>query len=621
MNVMVGKMKEKHKNKIHGLVTVPFLLFLAFQCYYMLCNITYARRLCIQGLFFSFLLFWGIYLCVFGLLNNVYRTAILLSVILVIFGFGNQLKIAYSDTPVFLSDLFFFNSTGTLVDIIKGTLVGIILKYLVIIVAFLTAIVYICKFARKHNEYTIHIRFRAIYVVLPIVFLVVIFIPNKKISDFMLKTFFRIEERQDNYATTNMGYYFKFGVFGGLYGQTLESRLEEPEGYNEPELKQLVAESSKGNHKSRNLGKPNIVMIFSESFWNIDDLTEVEFNKPVASNFEKFKKEGILVDMISPSYGGISANVEYEMLTGSSIKFFSSGYIPYMQLYIDDKYYKAPSVIQELKRNGYKTHITSTWESSLFNCKSVYEYFDVDVTDYREDLTDSYNKGGRISDAYVAEYLIKELKEKPKDEKLFTMVLTAQAHMPFNYDKYDKYDISIVNSNLNRAEEETILSYAQGVYDADQQLKEVYDYIQNFEEPTILIFYGDHLPYLKTEKGEDITRKLEYFNTGDSIEDLYQKYHTQCLILANYDIGEDDIDYMGPDLVMDYLINNMDMEVSPYYQWLYTTIDKLPASNLYVSVDKDGNKYKTSRLTGEMKDTFDLRKKMNWKYFVEVNVD
>ena len=614
-------MNEKHKSKIHALVTVPFLLFLVFQCYYMLCNITYARIICIQGLFFSFLLFWGIYMFVFGCMNNVYRTTVLLSAALVLFGIVNQLKIAYSDTPVFLSDFFFLNSAGTFMDILKGTIMGIILKYLVIIVAFLTGIVYICKFAKNRNEFSIRKRFRAFYIILPILFMVIISVPNKNISHFMLKTFFSIDERQDNYATTNMGYYFKFGVFGGLYGQNLESRLEEPDGYDPSELEQLVEESCKKKRNSHKFGKPNIVMIFSESFWNIDDMKEVRFDQPVASNFEQLNQKGILVDMISPSYGGISSNVEYEMLTGSSIKFFSSGYIPYMQLYIDDKYIKAPSVIQELKRNGYKTHITSTWESSLFNCKSVYEYFGVDVTEYKEDLKDSYKKGGRISDAYVAERLIQELKEKPKDEKLFTMILTAQAHMPFNFDKYEDYDISIVDSKLDPEEEDTIRSYAQGVYDADKQLKEVYDFIQTYEEPTILIFYGDHLPYLKNEKGEDITKKLEYFNTGDSTEDLYRKYHTQCLILANYDIGEDDIDYMGPDLVMDYLLNNMDLEVSPYYQWLYTTIDKLPASNLYVSVDKNGNKYKTSKLTGTMKDTFDLRRKMNWKYFVEVDVD
>lgn len=614
-------MNEKLKNKIHALATIPFLLFLVFQCYYMLCNISYARTLCVQGLFLSFALFWGIYICVLGLMNNVYRTTILLSVVLVLFGFGNQLKIAYSDTPVFISDFFFFESTGTLFDILKGTISGIVLKYLVIIVAFLVAIVYICRFARKHNEFSIKIPFRALCVVLPIACITVISIPNKKISDFMLKTFFCIEERQDNYATTNMGYYFKFGVFGGLYGQNLESRLIKPKDYDESELKELVQESSKEKTGTRNLGKPNIVMVFSESFWNIDEMEEVQFSEPIAPNFERLKKEGILLDMISPSYGGISSNVEYEILTGSSIKFFSAGYIPYMQLYIGDKYYTAPSIISELKNNGYKTHITSTWESSLFNCKAVYNYFGVDLAEYKENLKDSYKKGGRISDAYVAERLIKELEEKPKDEKLFTMVLTAQAHMPFNYDKYDKYDISIKDSKLSSDEEQTIISYAQGVYDADKQLKEIYDYIQTFDEPTILIFYGDHLPYLKTKNGEDLTKKLEYFNTGDSTEDLYRKYHTQCLILANYDLGEDDIDYMGPDLVMDYLINNMDIDISPYYKWLYTTIDGLPASNLYVSVDKDGKRYKTSELTGTMKETYDIRRKMDWKYFVEVNVD
>ena len=145
-------MYEKHKSKIHTLLTVPFLMFLVFQCYYMLCNITYARIVCVQGLFFSFLLFWGIYMCVFGCINNVYRTTVLLSVALVLFGIVNQLKIAYSDTPVFLSDFFFLNSAGTFMDILKGTIVGIILKYLVIIVAFLAGVVYICKFAKKQNE-------------------------------------------------------------------------------------------------------------------------------------------------------------------------------------------------------------------------------------------------------------------------------------------------------------------------------------------------------------------------------------------------------------------------------------------------------------------------------------
>ena len=144
--------------------------------------------------------------------------------------------------------------------------------------------------------------------------------------------FFNIEGRQDSYATTNMGYYFKFGFLSGIYGQHIENRLEEPEGYSSEELIDVLDNVDLSGEDVGGFGKPNIIMIFSESFWDIDYLEEVKFDKTVAPNFNRLKKEGKLINMISPSYGGISANVEYEMLTSGSIKFFTRGYIPYMRL-------------------------------------------------------------------------------------------------------------------------------------------------------------------------------------------------------------------------------------------------------------------------------------------------
>ena len=90
--------------------------------------------------------------------------------------------------------------------------------------------------------------------------------------------------------------------------------------------------------------------------------------------------------------------------------------------------------------------------------------------------------------------------------------------------KKDEYDIEIEESNLSGEEEDTIRCYAQGVYDADKQLKMLYDYIQTLDEPTLLIFYGDHLPYLKTESSDDITKHLDYFNTEDDILNYYRSY-------------------------------------------------------------------------------------------------
>lgn len=603
-------------------LAIPTMLFFAMEIFYVLSNVEYARIVWIPGFVFCFIILTGIYYLVFGIVGNSYISTVVMSILLYVLLIVNQIKIALSDEPVFLSDILFLNSTGTFMGILKDSLWQLILRYAVLMILLLVAFVFICKCSKKYNYKILNIYQRGTYIIIPIAFFVTIFIPTKTISQPILTCFFNIEGRQDSYATTNMGYYFKFGFLSGVYGQFIESRLEEPKDYSAKNVIDTLENVDISDEDTGGFGKPNIIMIFSESFWNIDNVEEIKFDKQVASNYNELAKDGKLINMISPSYGGISANVEFEVLTSGSIKFFTKGYIPYMQLYNEDKYFKTPSVISELENNGYKTHIMSTWEESLFNCYKVYEYIGVDETEYNRTLKDADLKGDRISDDYVGKHIIEAFKNKDKNEKLFYMALTAQAHMPFNKDKYSSYDIDIVDSELSDSENDVIRSYAQGVYDADKQLKEVYEYIQTIDEPTLIIFYGDHLPYLKTESGKDISNKLKYFNTEDKLLDAYRKYNTECLILSNYLEKEDyetiDTNYLGTDLLMPYVLNKMDIEVSNYYKWLYKSRHTLPASNLYVTVDKEGNLYSTNKLQGEMKECFDLRNQINWRHFVEI---
>ena len=610
------------KTRWISFLAIPVMLFFAMEIFYVLSNVEYARIPWIPGFIFCLIILLLMYYLVFGIVGNSYVSTIVISVLLYVLLIANQVKIALSDEPVFLSDFLFLNSTGTFMGILKDSLWQLILRYAILMILLLIAFIFICKYSKKYNYKILNIYQRGTYILLPIAFFVTIFIPTKTISQPILTCFFNIEGRQDSYATTNMGYYFKFGVLSGVYGQYIESRLEEPENYDKNKVIETINNVDISGEDIGGFGQPNIIMIFSESFWNIDNLDEIKFDKQVASNYNKLKDEGKLINMISPSYGGISANVEFEVLTSGSIKFFTKGYIPYMQLFNEDKYFNTPTVIKELENNGYKTHIMSTWEESLFNCYKVYEYFGVDETEYERNQKDAEIKGDRISDKYVGEHIIEAFKDKKEGEKLFYMALTAQAHMPFNKNKYDEYNIDIVDSNLSESENNVIRSYAQGVYDADQQLKAVYDYIQTIDEPTIIVFYGDHLPYLKTESGRDICKKLEYFNTDDDLVNTYRKYNTECLILSNYLDKEDyetkNTDYLGTDLLMPYILNKMDIEVSDYYKWIYTSRHRLPASNLYVTVDIEGNLYNTSELQGEMKECFDLRNQINWRHFVEI---
>ena len=104
-----------------------------------------------------------------------------------------------------------------------------------------------------------------------------------------------------------------------------------------------------------------------------------------------------------------------------------------------------------------------------------------------------------------------------------------------NKDKYDEYDIDIVDSDLDEELNNSIKSYAQGIYDADKQLGRLYDYIQTLDEDTIIVFYGDHLPYIKAD-GKDVLTELEFFNTDDDKLNLYRKYNTQALVLSNFNM-------------------------------------------------------------------------------------
>ena len=163
---------------------------------------------------------------------------------------------------------------------------------------------------------------------------------------------------------------------------------------------------------------------------------------------------------------------------------------------------------------------------------------------------------------------------------------------------------------------EVILSYAQGIYDMDQQLGRLYEYIQNYDEPTIIVFYGDHLPYLRTTEGIDILNHLKYFNTGNEMLDYYRKYNTQALILANYNISDEETKYLGPDLLGCYIINRMDISISNYYIWLYNN-NSITCANWYILLDSEGNMYYTNKLPNKLQEAYDLRKNIQYYLFVK----
>lgn len=607
--------EDKHSKSIFLSYLLPSLypaiLVFVLELYYRSCTFSNIfNNISLIGFIFMIFLTYLIYLIFIGMFRNTFSSSVALSIVYFLIFFVNQMRIFYTGDIFMFHDLLFLETAGEMVNFADVTLVNAI-KFLftptmIVLLILIWQLSIMYKFSRSFS-----LKFSRIIGSISFVLFFLLVIPIERFDKFILNTIYDVSSSKDyDIASSNTRYYYKFGVIGGFYGKYLESRRYEPDNYDEERLVQVLNDSERFELSSWD--SPNVIVVFSESFWDINLISDrIKFKENVVSNFTKLSNEGKLFNMISPSYGGLSANVEFEILTGGSLNYFSKGYVPYMRLYDKKESFNNPSVINEFKNNGYTTKMLNSSSSTLFECGNVYDKMKLD---YERHLFDEDNTHYK-SDEEITSILISDFNNKKKDEKLFYFMITMGGHMPYYKDKYDTYHVSIEETKEDDDINDTVLSYAEGIYLADQQLGRLYDYIQSLDEETILIFFGDHLPLLQTAKGRDALDEIYFNATDDNLESIYRKYNTQALILSNYEIEHENYSLLSPDLLLTYVMNHIDMDLSSYYEFLYSTIDILPSSNYVVSMDKNGFIYPTKGLTGSMKDVYSLREQMQYKLF------
>ncbi len=566
----------------------------------------------IPTLFFT--IFFGaiIYSLLLAIFKKASKATLVSFIFIFVLSLVNQVKILYTGEPIYFSDITFIGSSGDLLELATNNISFKSVLTIVIGFGIYAAIMALIIFISHKNNIEIkNIKARIAIIVIDLVILLLLFFPNSHTKEFYLKLFFNIDKYEDfNSYTTSLEYYARNNLINGMYGTYLNNIFTEPDDYDENKLDEFLNDI--GENYNDKFGKPNIIVIFSEAFWDIDQLEEIQFDKKITSNFNNLKSKGKFVNLISPTYGGMSENVAFELFTGGSMNYFPRGYIPIMSLYSRSNSTEIPSLPKVLSNNGYYPKIV--FGKDYYNSENA--YLKMGFSEYIELNRDKDYK--YITDEYCVDLIIKDFEEKEDNQPFFYVLSTIESHMPYYSEKYYDYDITITTSNLSNEMNETILAYSQGIYNSDKELGRLYEYVNNYGEPTILVFLGDHLPYLYTSNSENVIDNLEYFNTDDILLNEYRKYNTQALILANYDIENMDIaEYSGVDLLLTSIVNQLDIENDKYYNWLDTTKEDLPASNARISLDRNGKIYFTNEITGKMKGTYKLKELMQYKFFVK----
>ena len=591
-------MKKKLLLILNNYIIIPLFFVICYNIINSLSTGTFT------SIIFSILIYNILYLILMGIYNNSKKAHITLIIFFFIILLISNIKLYYLEEPLFISDLNMLKNSNELLSLIKRDLLKIFtsnIKNIILILILLTIIIF---YSNIFKYKFINHKKRVISSLVGI-FLVYIIFSYNTFSNYLYSDILCNVKDYASYVNYKEKYSY-FGIITGMYKSYYEKY--DFNKYKDVDLTNIELDNY--NQIENNIGTPNIIVILSESFFDASLLNEnITYDKNITKNFNELKNEGYLVNLVSPSYGGMTANVTYQLLTGSNMSIYSNGIIPFVQYFKNEKEY--PSLVRELKNNKYQ--ISEYTTSDPYNIKKSFKKIGFD--NYNLIDSNNHEKGYFASDDFIADLIIEELQKN--NNKQFMLFETMQNHMDYLVTKYNNYDIKIEKSNLSKEENEILLSYGQGVYDADKMLKKVYDYIKTIDSNTIIIFFGDHLPYLRTLKNEKLINNLNYFNTNDELTNLYRKYNTQALILSNYDLKLNINNYLSPDNLLLSIINQMDINVSDYYKLLYSTIDYLPAYNKFISIDKEGNIKYTNSLQDEEKEIYELKNSLTYKYYIK----
>lgn len=238
--------------------------------------------------------------------------------------------------------------------------------------------------------------------------------------------------------------------------------------------------------------QPDIVVVQSESFFDASRLNGVAPTK-VLANFRHLAAQGRSGDLHVPTFGGGTIRTEFEVLTGVPLAVFPAIDYPYFDL-LDAP---APGLARDLTARGYRTLALHPNDAGFWNRGVALARLGFERFLALPEFNGAALSGFFVSDAALTEHILAELRDDGPPQFLFA--ISIEAHGPYDVSpNLDPTRLAAmpVPSGLDEYGERTLRNYLYHLDAADRALGQLADALLARRRPTILLFYGDHLPGL-----------------------------------------------------------------------------------------------------------------------------
>ncbi|WP_057875146.1 LTA synthase family protein [Liquorilactobacillus aquaticus] len=519
------------------------------------------------------LIFLTLFIALYALINRYTYSLFIATGISIFISISEYLKIKMRNEPILPADLSMITSIDELAKMIGNfALYGIIALLIVLTVS---SILITLKFERNYHNRFHSWRKRLLTLLFSgIILFFSLGISDKSSVSSIIQGAFSVQNIAWD-ATRNAqlnGPVLQF--FSGLS----PSIMPEPSGYSKSKIAQITKKYSAEAHKinktrKNSLNNQTVIFVLSESYSDPNRVPNLKVTPNPIPYLTSLKKQTTSGLMLSTGYGGGTANLEWQSLTGLSYSNLSSTLsLPYYQIVPQQK--SAPA-FTDLFKNKVAIHpFTATFYNRInvfkkFGFQKFYYVGSKDKLTYTQKLDNST----MISDRSAYNETIKQARKYRKGST-FIQLTTMQNHQPYN-DFYTSSKYKISGSAVNDADKQKLQTYSQGLNYTDWALRSFIRKINKINRPVTLVWYGDHLPGLYS---------------GDSMSKYgLQLHQTDYFIYSNQEASKLKQNIASPYQFPALSLAAGNNKVSPYYALLTKVSADLPAMNTNPSFDGEKN--------------------------------
>lgn len=325
--------------------------------------------------------------------------------------------------------------------------------------------------------------------------------------------------------------------------------ISEPNGYTKKAMAKIDKDGELNQTAtSRSSDKlPNIIVVQLESYFDVANAEFFTTSEDACPNLHNLYQNYSNGYFKVPSVGAGTANTEFEVLTGMNLRYFGPGEYPYKTY---SKKHPTESAATALASLGYGTHALHDNTGNFYSRANVFNNMGFDTFTSKEFMNVlQTTENGWAKDEILTQHIMEAMDTTKQEDFVFTVSVQGHGNYP------ETQVIENPKIKVEGIEDEALKNkweyYVNQVYEMDQFVGDLIKAVEERNEPSVVVFYGDHLPTMGL-KAEDL--KSRYL------------YNTNYVIWDNIGLQKDDKNIPAYQL-MSEVLNRLDIHSGTVFNY------------------------------------------------------